>query len=63
LCNAHHEAVEFRLPLPDAVDGARHWGRVVDTGSPTVVVETADFVTGAAVTLEARSLQLLRRLA
>ena len=55
MCNAFHEALDFHLPTKDF---GKVWGRVFETGSSTA----RRYRSGDTVTLEARSLALLRRI-
>ncbi|MGH9475698.1 MAG: glycogen debranching protein GlgX [Terriglobales bacterium] len=62
LFNAHSEAVQFHLPVPAAAGGARSWRAVLDTTLPAVQPGEEEWSAGAGLTLEGRSLQVLRRL-
>ena len=55
MCNAFHEPLDFHLPTKDF---GKVWGRVFETGSSTA----RRYRSGDTVTLEARSLALLRRI-
>ena len=54
--NAHHEAVEFRLPLP-LPRGS--WSTTVDTAQPETKESSRDV--GEVLTIEGRSFALLHR--
>jgi glycogen operon protein len=56
LLNAHHEAVEFRLPLP-LPRGS--WSTTVDTAQPETKESSRDV--GEVLTIEGRSFALLHR--
>jgi len=57
--NAHHEPLDFCIPMGDF--GTR-WVRVLDTNLPLPGLAGEEVRAGNVVTLEARSLLLLRRL-
>ncbi|MGH9487486.1 MAG: glycogen debranching protein GlgX [Terriglobales bacterium] len=61
LFNAHHEPVEFHLPAAEATGRVRSWRRVLDTSVQAAPAEGVELAAGAAVQVEARSLQVLRR--
>jgi glycogen operon protein len=53
LLNAHHESVEFTIPL-----GRTGWSAVLTTGGPDDTPQVTD---AGSITLDPRSLLLLRR--
>jgi isoamylase len=61
LCfNAHHEPLDFKIPKGE---WGRRWARVLDTSLPLPGLDGDEVPAGATVTLESRSLLLLRRVA
>jgi glycogen operon protein len=58
LFNAHHEPLQFTLPKPD---WGEEWIVALDTARPTLEQQDERHQAGGEVSVESRSLKVLRR--